>query len=60
MNYILEKLIKNLSDDHFKYLTQSFGSDNLKLLEQKDGHSYEYMGSFERFSDKKIPDKKRF
>ena len=32
MYYSSEKLVKNLSDDNFKHLTQKFGSNNLKLL----------------------------
>ena len=36
MNSSLEKLIKNLSDNDFKYLTKEFGSKNLELLKQKD------------------------
>ena len=36
MNSNLEKLVKNLSDDHFKYLIKEFGSKNLELLKQKD------------------------
>ena len=52
MNSSLEKLVKNLSDDDFKHLTQEFGSENLKLLKQKDTYRYEYMNSFERFSEK--------
>ena len=36
MNSSLEKLIKNLSDNGFKYLTKEFGSKNLELLKQKD------------------------
>ena len=27
MNYSLEKLLKNLSDDDFKYFTKEFGSN---------------------------------
>ena len=38
----LEKLVKKLSDDNFKYLTQEFGSENLNLLKQKDAYPYEY------------------
>ena len=34
-NSSLEKLVKNLSDDDFKYLTKEFGSQNLDLLKQK-------------------------
>ena len=32
MNSSLDKLVKNLSDDYFKYLTKVFGSKNLELL----------------------------
>ena len=32
MNSSLDKLVKNLSDDYFKYLTKEFGSKNLELL----------------------------
>ena len=45
MNSSLEKLVKNLSDNDFKYLTEEFGSKNLELLKQKDAYPYEYMGS---------------
>ena len=60
MNSSLEKLVKNLSDNDFKYLTQEFGSKNLKLLKQKDGYPYEYMDSFKRFSEEKLPEKEFF
>ena len=53
MTSSLEKLVKNLPDDDFKHLTQELGSENLKLLKQKDAYPYEYMDSFERFSVKK-------
>ena len=48
----LEKLVKNLSDNDFKHLAQELGSENLKML---DACPYEYMDSFERFSEKKFP-----
>ena len=32
MNSSLKKLVKNLSDNDFKYLTEEFGSKNLELL----------------------------
>ena len=54
------ELVKNLSDDDFKYLTQDFASENLELLKQKDAYPYEYMISFERFCDEKLSDKKIF
>ena len=35
MNSSLEKLVENVTDDDFKYLTEEFGSKNLDLLKQK-------------------------
>ena len=49
----LEKLVKNLPDHDFKFLTQEFGSKNLKLLKEKDAYSYEYMNSVKQFSEEK-------
>ena len=53
MNPSLEKLVKNLLDNDFKYSTKKFGSKNLELLKQKGAYPYEYMDSFKRFSEKK-------
>ena len=60
MNSNLDKLVKNLSDDDFKYLIEEFGSENLELLKQKGAYSYEYMDSFKKFSEEKLPDRKSF
>ena len=60
VNSSLEKLVKNLSDDDFKYLTKEFGWKNLELLKQKDAYPYEYMDNFKRFNEEKLPDKKCF
>ena len=60
MNSSLDKLVKNLTDDDFKYLTEEFGSKNLQLLKQKGAYPHEYMNSSKRFNEKKLPDKKCF
>ena len=60
MNSSIEKLLKNLSVNDFKYLTEEFGSKNLELIKQKDAYTYEYMDSFKRFGEEKLPDKKCF
>ena len=60
MNSSLDKLVKNLSDDDFKYLTEEFGSKNLELLKQKGTYPYEYMDSSKRYSEEKLPDKECF
>ena len=46
MNLTFHKLLKNLSDEDFKYLVKKFGSENLKILKQKVAYTYEYMNSF--------------
>ena len=52
MNSGLNKLVKNLTDEGFKYLVEEFGYKNLELLRQKGAYPYEYMNSFERFNEK--------
>ena len=54
MNSSLDKPVKNLSNEDFKYLIQEFGSENFELLKQKGAYPYEYMNNFERFNEKKI------
>ena len=41
MNSSLEKLVKYLADNDFKYLTQEFDSKSLELLKQKGAYPYE-------------------
>ena len=60
MNSSLEKLVQNISDNDFNFLTGEFGSKYLELLKQKDIYPYKYMNSFERFCEKKLPGKKCF
>ena len=60
MNSSLDKLVKNMSDENFKYLVEEFGSENLELLKQKYAYPYKYLNSFERFSQEKLPARKYF
>ena len=60
MSFSLDKLAKNLSDKDFKYLIEGFGSENLELLKQKSAYLYEYIDSFKRFNEEKLPGKKYF
>ena len=39
-----------MTDNNFKYLSQEFAGEPLKLVKQKGVYQYEYMGSFEKFS----------
>ena len=60
MNSGIDKLVKNLPHEDFKYLVEEFGSENLELLKQKGAYPYEYMNSFERFNEEKLPARKYF
>ena len=60
MNSSLENLVKNLSDNDFRYLTEEFGSKSLQLLKEKGAYPYEYMNSFKRFGEEKLPDREYF
>ena len=60
MNSGLKKLVKNLSDNDFKYLTEEFASKSLELLKQKGAYTYEYMDSFKRFGEEKLPHRECF
>ena len=50
----LEKLVKNVSDNDLKYLTQEFGFKNVELLKQRDAYPNEYMNSFKKIFWRKI------
>ena len=60
MNSSLDKFVKNLLDEDFKYLVKEFGSENLEILKQKAAYPYEYMNSFKRFNEKTLPATKYF
>ena len=56
MNSSLDSLVKNLSDNDFKYLSEKFSGEFLELVKQKGLYPYEYMNSFKKFSENKLPD----
>ena len=57
VNSSLDSLVKNLSDNDFKYLSDEFSGELLELVKEKVMYPYEYMDSFKRFSENKLPDK---
>ena len=57
INASVKKLVKSLSDNDFKYLTEEFDSENVELLKQKDAYPYEDIDSLKRFSEEKLSDK---
>ena len=60
MNSSLDRLVKNITDNDFKYLSEEFWGDLLKLVKQKGVNPYEYINSFEKFSEDKLPDRCEF
>ena len=53
MNSSLDKLVKNLSDEDFKCLVEA-------KTKQKGDYPYEYMNSFKKFDEDKLPARKYF
>ena len=58
MNSPLDKLVANLND--FKYLNKFFKGKQLELVKKKGIYPYEYMNSFKRFKENKLPEKDCF
>ena len=59
MNSSLDLLVKKLSDNDFKYLSEEFSGKFVELVKQKGVYPYEYMDSFKRFFENKLPDKSK-
>ena len=60
INTTPDKLVENLNDKDFKYLSEEFSGEKLKLVKQKGVYPYEYMNSFKRFREDELPDKSNF
>ena len=60
MNSSLASLVKNLKDKDFKYLSEEFSGEYLKLLKEKGLYPYEYMNSFRKFNETELPSKNKF
>ena len=60
MNSSLDSLVKNLSNNDFKYLSEEFSGEFVKLVKLKGVYPYEYLDSFKNFSEYKLPDRCKF
>ena len=60
MNPSLDALVGNLTNNDFKYLSEEFSGNLLKLVKQKGVYPYKYMDSFEKISEGKLPDRCEF
>ena len=56
VNSSLDKLVKNLSSKGFKYLSEIYSGQKLKLVKKKGIYLYEYFNSFKKFKENKLPD----
>ena len=56
----LEKLVKILGKNYFKYLSQELDSKVLDLVKQKGLHPYEYISGFESLKRKIATRKENF
>ena len=60
MKSSLDSLVKNLVDKDFTYFSEEYSSELLRLVKEKGVYPYEYMDSFKRFDEDKLPDKSKF
>ena len=60
MNSSLDSLVKNFSDNDFSCLSGEFSREFLKLVNRQGVYRYEYMNSFKKFSEDKLPDRCKF
>ena len=60
INSSLDKLVKNLNDKDFKYLSEEFSGEQLKLVKEKRIYPYEYISSFKKFNENELPHKSKF
>ena len=56
MSQSLDRLSSNLSDDAFIYTREAFPNlEQFQLIKQKGVYPYDYMDSFQRFSERSLP-----
>ena len=56
MSQSLDRLSSNLSDDAFFYSKKAFPNDDqFRLIKRKGVYPYDYMDSFQRFSERSLP-----
>ena len=60
MNSSVDALVKNLSHNYFKHLSQEFNGSLLELLKQKGMYTYDFMDNFKKFSVGKLPNRSKF
>ena len=56
----LDVLAKTLADDEFSYLRESCTANQFGLIRRKGVYPYDYMDSFDRFDETKLPSQDAF
>ena len=56
----LNVLVETLADDEFRYLMESYTSKNFGLNRRKGVYIVDYMDSFDRFDETKLPSQDAF
>ena len=56
----LDILAKTLADDELRYLRESCTSNHFGLIQRKGVYPYDYMDSFDRFGETKLPSQDAF
>ena len=56
MNSSLDKLVKNLGSEDFKYLSSVYNGEQLELVKKRGAYPYEHMDGFGSFKERKLPD----
>jgi len=60
MSSSLDKLVSNLPKESLKYTSEVFQGKALDLMLKKGVYPYDYMDSFEKFDETKLPSKDEF
>ena len=56
MKSSLDRLVKNLNIEDFKYFSEEFSGEKLELVKKKGIYPYEYFNNFKKFKGSKLPD----
>ena len=56
----LANLAKNLPDEKYVYTSEAFSGERLALMKEKGAYPYDYMDSFQKFSQTQLPKRDDF
>ena len=56
----LDNLVSNLPMEAFEYTSEEFTGKKLSLMSQKDVYPYDFIDSFEKFDQMKLPTREQF